>query len=202
MKRDISNITRQLDNFKNNDIIYRKHKLLDTLRADPDIRYVLNRKEKLPLNRYVDPQNPTDQEKAQRQRILLYNKDVDKPQIIPFMKINEIQTSVQNFIMFDIEDQRQSYVNKLIKHQILEVMCLVHEDDMDTEFEDVTRVDLLSYLVCDLVNWSNDAGLHYELQSNTPQITDTKYYGRSLKFLVKTTNTNNFRTGGMANSYE
>lgn len=202
MKRDISNIQRVLDKHTNNDIIYRKHKIMEVFNADPDIKYILNRKQKLPLNRYADEKNPTEAELKERERIVTYNKAADKSQILPWLKINEIQKEVQNFIMFDIQDSRQSYTNEIIKHQILEVICLVHEDDMETEFEDVTRADLLSYLVVDLINWSNFAGLHFELQSNTPQITDTHYYGRILKFLVKGTNTNNFRSGRIANSYE
>lgn len=202
MKRDISNIQRVLDKHTNNDIIYRKHKVMEILNADPDIKYILNRKQKLPLNRYADEKNPTEAELKERERITTYNKAVDKSLIVPWLKINEIQKEVQNFIMFDIQDSRQSYTNEIIKHQILQVICLVHEDDMETEFEDVTRADLLSYLVVDLINWSNFAGLHFELQSNTPQITDTHYYGRILKFLVKGTNTNNFRSGRIANSYE
>lgn len=202
MKRDISNIQRVLDKHTNNDIIYRKHKVMEILNADPDIKYILNRKQKLPLNRYADEKNPTEAELKERERITTYNKAVDKSLIVPWLKINEIQKEVQNFIMFDIQDSRQSYTNEIIKHQILQIICLVHEDDMETEFEDVTRADLLSYLVVDLINWSNFAGLHFELQSNTPQITDTHYYGRILKFLVKGTNTNNFRSGRIANSYE
>lgn len=202
MTRDISHIVRELDDIRNNDIIYRKHKVMQVLTADPDLQYVLNKKQKIPLNRYKDPSNPTEQQKKQRERILAYNEKVSKPQIIPYLKINEIQTDVLNFIMFDIEDSRASYVSDMMKNQTLTVMCLVHENDMETEFDDITRVDLLSYIVVDLLNRSNFSGLHFTLQSNSPQITDTKYYARTLQFLVKTPNTNNFKSGSLSNSYE
>lgn len=202
MKRDISKIVRELDDYKNNDIIFRKHKVLEVLREDPDLQYVLNKKQKLPLNRYKDPKNPTEQQKRERERILAYNDKVSKPQIIQYLKLNDIQTDVLNYIMFDISDDRASYTSDLMKNQTLTVMCLVHENDMDTEFQDITRVDLLSYIVVDIINRSNFAGLHFTLQSNKPQITDTKYYARTLSFLVKTPNTNNFRSGSLRNSYE
>lgn len=202
MKRDISKIERELDDFKNNDIIYRKHKILQVLRSDPDLQYVLNRKQKIPLNRYKDPIHPTDQQKKERERILAYNDKVSKPQIIPYLKLNDIQTDVLNYIMFDISDDRASYTSDLMKNQTLTVMCLVHENDMDTQFYDITRVDLLSYIVVDLINRSNFAGIHFTLQSNKPSITDTKYYARTINFLVKTPNTNNFRSGSLGNSYE
>ena len=35
--------------------------------------------------------------------------------------------------MFDINDTDTSYYNKAMKIQTLIVMCLVHEDDLDTE---------------------------------------------------------------------
>lgn len=202
MKRDISKIVRELDDYKNNDIIFRKHKVLEVLREDPDLQYVLNKKQKLPLNRYKDPKNPTEQQKRERERILAYNDKVSKPQIIQYLKLNDIQTDVLNYIMFDISDDRASYTSDLMKNQMLTVMCLVHENDMDTEFQDITRVDLLSYIIVDIINRSNFAGIHFTLQSNKPQITDTKYYARTLTFLVKTPNTNNFRNGSLGNSYE
>lgn len=202
MKRDISKIERELDDFKNNDIIYRKHKVMQVLNQDPDLQYVLNKKQKLPLNQFADPDNPTEQQKKERERILAYNEKVSKPQIIPYLKLNDIQTEVENFIMFDIADDRVSYTSDMMKNQTLTVICMVHENDMATEFDDITRVDLLSYIVIDLINRSNFSGLHFTLQSNKPQITDTKYYARTLQFLVKTPNGNNFRSGGQRNSYE
>lgn len=200
MKRDISNITRILDEYKNNDIIYKKQKLREMFDADPDLKEILGQRDKKPLNKYTDENNPTKEELLERQNILEYNEKVSQPQIIPFLKINDIQTEVLNFIMFDIEDERASYTNELIKHQNVSIMCLVHEDDMETEYG-VNRVDLLSYIIKDLLCWSNEAGLHMKLVSDTFGITDTKYYARTLKFLIKTPNTSNFRNGSMNNYY-
>ena len=41
-----------------------------------------------------------------------------------------------------------------MKIQTLIVMCLVHEDDLDTEYG-IVRTDLLSYIVKDLLCWTN-----------------------------------------------
>ena len=35
----------------------------------------------------------------------------------------------------NINDNNVSYTNESIKNQIVEVMCLVHEDDVETEYE-------------------------------------------------------------------
>lgn len=201
MKRDLSNITRVLDDVKNNDIIYKKSRMMEIFNADPDLKEVLGQLDKLPLNKYADKNNPTEAELKERARILEYNEKVSKPQIISFLKVNDIQKEVLNFLMFDISDSRASYTNEIIKHQEVTVMALVHEDDMDTEYG-VNRVDLLAYIVKDLLCWSNDTGLHMKLVSDEFGITDTKYYARTLKFLIKAPNTNNFRSGNMWNSHE
>jgi hypothetical protein len=201
MKRDLSSISRTLDDVKNNDIIYKKAKIQEIFENDPDLLDVLGRIPKIPLNKYADPSNPTEAELAERKRITEYNFKVSKPQIIPFLKVNDIQTEVLNFIMFDISDEKDSYQSDMIKFQYLTVMPLVIEDDMETEYG-IMRVDLLSYIIKDLLCWSNDTGLHWKLVSDTFGITDTKYYSRTLKFLVKAPNTNNFSYGIMRNSYE
>lgn len=201
MKRDISNIQRVLDDVKNNDIIYKKARIKEIFNQDPDLKDVLGQLSPIPLNKYKDKSSPTEDELAERKRIVEYNEKVTHPQIIDFIKINDIQTEVLNFVMFDIGDERPSYTSDMIKNQYLTVMCLVHEDDMETEYG-INRVDLLSYIVKDLLCWSNDVGLHLKLYSDEWGITDTKYYARTLKFLIRATNTNNFRSGGNRNSYE
>ena len=201
MKRDFSNVNRILDEQSNNDIIYKKQKIKEAFESDPDLKDVLGQLPKKPLNKYADKENPTEDELKERAEILEYNEKVSHPQIIPFLKVNDIQTEVLNFVMFDIGDVRASYTSEIIKHQELTVMCLVHENDMDTEYG-INRIDLLAYIVNDILNWSNILGLHMKLFEDKWGITDTKYYARTLKFLIKTPNTNNFTAGRMANSYE
>lgn len=194
MKRDISTIKRELDDVKNNDIIYKKSVIQEIFEQDPDLKDILGQPRKIPLNKYVDKDNPTEDELKERARIMEYNSKVSKPQIIPFLKVNDIQTEVLNFVMYDIADERASYESDLIKNQTVTVMCLVHENDMDTEYG-ICRVDLLSYIVKDLLCWSNESGLHMKLIEDKFGITDTKYYARTLKFLMRVPNTSNFRNG-------
>lgn len=44
MIRDIKNITRDLENKKNNDIIYKKNKLLQIFNEDPDLNEILGKR--------------------------------------------------------------------------------------------------------------------------------------------------------------
>lgn len=188
MNRDISNIRRDLEKKTNNDIIWKKDQLERMFYEDPDILEVLGRKEKRPLNKYADPSHPTSEELALRHEIEEYNERVSHKQIINYLKLYNIQKEVLNFIMFDIRDNNDSAVNEVIKDQQLIVMCLVNEDDMDTEYG-VNRADLLDYLVRDLLCWSNSLGLRLKLLNDYPDIIDARYYSRTMRFRIDAVNT-------------
>lgn len=183
MKRDLSTITRDLESKKNNDIIYKKDAIKRMFIEDPDILEILGEKEPRPLNKYKDPDNPTDEELKERAEILSWNEKITHDQIVPYLKLNGIKTEVQNFIMFDIEDNDVSYTNNAIKVQQLVVMILVHENDMETEYG-VVRTDLLGYLVKDILSWTNDLGMQLKMINDYVDIVDAKYYCRTIKFRI------------------
>lgn len=185
MERDIKNILRDLEDKRNNDIIYKKNKLEEIFKSDPDIMEVLGTKEKRPLNKFSDP--PTEEELEKRKEIEDYNERITHRQIVPFLKLNGMNKEVVNFIMFDIEDYSVSYSNEIIKNQNITVMCLVHEDDMDTPYQ-IQRTDLLSYIVRDLLCWSNVLGVKLKLTYDHPDIIDGKYYCRTMRFTSQAPN--------------
>lgn len=189
MKRDLAElrdfeITKNKDAF---DIIYKKEKLRNIFETDPDVLEILGRKSPRPLNPYKDAEHPTDAELKLRADIVSYNRLIQKQQIVPYLKLNDLQNEVLNFIMFDIQDNGVSYTSELVKKQYIVVMCLVHEDDMDTEYG-IPRCDLLSYLVKDLLCWTNSLGPRLKCESDVPDIVDSKYYCRTLKFIVDAAN--------------
>lgn len=187
MNRDLSTISRDLESKKNNDIIYRKHMIEKAFNEDPDLKEILGVREKRPLNKFKDPNAPTPLELKIREEIEEYNKKVDSKQIVPYLKLNGVQKEVNNFIMFDVRDYDVSYTNKMIKNQQIIVMCMCHEDDMDTEYG-VTRTDLLAYIVKDLLQWSNITGTQLKCISDFDDIIDDRYYCRVLKFEAGTPN--------------
>ncbi len=187
MNRDLSHIKRDLEDRKNNDIIWRKSVIKEALESDPDILEILGKKDKRPKNKYKDPSNPTEEELEIRKGIEAYNEKVSKDQIIPFLKLNGIQEEVLNFIMFDIKDDSVSYTNNVIKKQQLIVMCIVSEEDMDTEYG-IMRADLLSYLVKDILCWSDVTGMQMKMIEDSPRIMDNRYYCRSITFEIMATN--------------
>lgn len=200
MQRDIAKIMRDLEDKRNNDIIYKKDKLMKMFKEDPDLMEVLGAKQKQPLNEYEDPDDPTEEELEKRQQIIDYNEKITHEQIVPWLKLNGLQKEVVNFLMFDIRDASVSYVNQIIKNQEIVVMCCVHEDDMDTPYR-IPRTDLLSYIVRDLLCWTNSLGMQLKLTNDFPDIVDNHYYCRTLKFTVEAPNT---VTGhmGMHNKYD
>ena len=197
MKRDIPNIVRDLENKKNNDIIWKKNKLMEMFKEDPDLLEILGQKPRRPLNKYVDKDNPTEEELKLRQEIMDYNEKIEHEQIVPWLKLNGIQKEVLNFVMFDIDDSDISYTNNVIKNQYLIIMCLVHEDDMETEYG-IPRTDLLDYIVKDLLCWTNALGMQLKCVNDFQDIVDTKYYCRTIKFRIETPN--NVQGGG--NKYD
>lgn len=193
MQRDLTGIReRNFDDNRSNDIIYRKAVIQQALENDPDIREVLGAKSPRPLNPYADPKHPTAEELEKRKEIDVYNQRIAHQQIVPFLKLNGIQQEVLNFIMFDIEDSSVSYTNDVIKVQTVIVMCLVHENDMLTEYG-LIRTDLLDYLVKDLLCWSNITGMHMKCVNDYTDIIDSQYYCRTLKFEIR--DTNNLQNG-------
>ncbi len=194
MIRDISSITRDLEKKHNNDIIFKKYMIEKMFKEDPDILELLGKPEKRPLNKYIDKDNPTEEELAKRQEILDYNEKIEHEQIVPFLKLNGVQKEVLNFIMFDIDDNGTSYSNKAIKNQYLIIYIVIHENDMYTEYG-VTRADLIDYAIRDLLCWSNVLGKQMKLQEDTPMIMDTNYYIRRMKFYIEMPNVVNNHMG-------
>jgi len=197
MKRDIANIMRDLENKKNNDIILKKYKLMKMFKEDPDLLEILGQKPRRPLNKLSSP--PTEEELKERQEIEDYNERIQHEQIVPWLKLNGIQKEVLNFIMFDIDDTDVSYTNNIIKNQYLIVMCLVHEDDMETEYG-IARTDLLDYIVKDLLCWTNALGMQLKCVNDFQDIIDTKYYARTIKFKIEAPN--NIMNNRGSNKYD
>ena len=184
MQRDI-NYIRDLEtggkNKETYDIIFKKKKIKEILESDPDIVELLGVKEPRPLNQFADKDNPTPDELKLREEIETYNLSITHEQIVPWLKLNNIQKEVLNFIMFDIRDDHPNYDNTAVKEQYIDFMILVHQNDMDTEYE-VPRVDLLDQIVRDLFSRSNIFSGHAVPFSDNPSIVDDKYYCRTVTF--------------------
>lgn len=202
MLRDINKL-RDLENgdskFEdaNRYIIQCKQKIAEVLENDPDIKEILNRKTPKPLNKYKDANNPAKEELEQRAKIITYNENIKHQQIVPWVKLNGIQTEVLNFIMFDIQTE-SVYGNDSLENMTIWVYCLVHEADMDTEYG-IPRTDLLDWLVKDNLNLSNVLGNQLKVAEDNFDIVDQVYYTRVIQFKMVTSNGT---TPGNSNKYD
>lgn len=150
------------------DIIEMKRLIKQKLIADPDILEALH-------NPNIDEDSPDE--------FLDTN-------IFGFIRIPTTQDTVRNFICFTVDDIEDHRYNTHMKVQQIQFNCICHLDDMKTDFG-IDRHDLLSYLVRDVFNWSNDFGKQFKLVYNKESTIDSDYYCRTLKFERDTTNSLN-----------
>ena len=113
--------------------------------------------------------------------------------IFGFIRIPQTQDTVRNFICFTVDDIEADRYNSHMKIQQIQFNCICHLDDMKTEYG-MDRHDLLSYLVRDTFNWTNDFGLQFKLVYNKESTIDSDYYCRTLKFEREYTNSLNRAT--------
>ena len=153
------------------DIIEMKRLIKQKLIADPDILEALN-----------NPEIPLDSPDE-----FLDNN------IYGFIRIPQTQDTVRNFICFTVDDIEEHRYNDHFKVQQIQFACICHLDDMKTEFG-IDRHDLISYILRDIFNWSNEFGKQFKLVYNKESTIDSDYYCRTLKFERETTNSLNNAT--------
>ena len=155
----------------NDDIIEIKRKIKQMLISDTDILEALH-------NPDIDLDSPDE---------FLDNN------IFGFIRIPTTQDTVRNFICFTVDDIEEYRFNDHFKVQQIQFACICHLDDMKTEFG-IDRHDLISYIIRDIFNWSNEFGLQFKLIYNKESTIDSDYYCRTLKFERETTNSLNNAT--------
>ena len=108
--------------------------------------------------------------------------------IFNFLKIPEIQSTVKNYICFEVNDVEQPRYNKdlIIKNIIFRTVS--HEDDYKTDWG-IARHDLLAAIVQSEFDWTNAFGLHIEKIADRGKVADNGYYYR--EFVYETTIPNN-----------
>ena len=119
--------------------------------------------------------------------------------IFGFIRIPQTQDAVRNFICFTVDDIEASQYNSHFKVQQIQFTCICHLDDMKTKFG-MDRHDLLGYLVRDVINFTNDFGLQFQLVYNKESTIDSDYYCRTLKFERECTN--NLNKATRSNAYD
>lgn len=143
------------------DISCDKQKILDDLYKDPDIFEILNNPE---LEKRSAPP-----------------EDYRNINIYSFLKIPEAQSTVKNFICFEVNDIEDSYVNtSMIRKQII-FRTISHQEDVETEYG-IDRQDLLALLIKERFNWSNVLGMQIRKVYDSGKVAESGYYYRDIYF--------------------
>lgn len=126
--------------------------------------------------------------------------------IRPAYIIPETQSSVKNFLCYEVGYRNLDRYNRLVKDLQITFYILCHEKDIIDEETGVARHDLLAALIQDQFNFTNYFGPEIMLVSDLPSVTDNSYNTRTLIFEQQTDNNvvksrviNGKRTPMMAN---
>lgn len=172
-----------------------KYRIMKLLTENQDILWTLHNKE-------LEEKSYTTKDEDGNEIEMLNGDTYRDVSIFNFLKIPEIQSTVKNYICFEVNDVEQPRYNKdfIIKNIIFRTVS--HEDDYKTDWG-IARQDLLSAIIQSEFDWSNKFGAHIEKISDRGRIAENGYYYR--EFIYETTIPNNLRNkkknGGMREDY-
>lgn len=145
------------------DISYDKRVLLQDIYKDPDIFEVLHNSQLT-----NDSALPED----------YYNKN-----IFSFLKIPDTQSTVKNFLCFEVNIEEESYNNYIMVNKQVTFRTVSHESDVETPYG-VDRQDLLAMIIKDRYCWSNILGGKMKKIYDVGKIAENGYYYRDIRFKV------------------
>lgn len=119
----------------------------------------------------------------------LHNPDLDITQpeefrnvnIFSFLKVPDTQTTVKNFICFEVNDTESMSSNNLMVSKEITFMTICHSDEVQTAWG-IDRQDLLAFLIKDRFQWSNYFGMQLKKTYDIAGVFDKDYYCRTLRF--------------------
>lgn len=107
--------------------------------------------------------------------------------LFSFLKIPDTQSTVKNFLCFDINvDGDFFHSDNFLKYYMV-FRCVSHEDDVKTEYG-IDRQDLLAMIVNNRFAWTNFAGMSFIPEYNMAKIAENGYYYREVRFKISTPN--------------
>jgi len=169
-----------------------KYKIMKMLTENQDILWTLHNSQLEEKKYYVKDEFGEEKE--------MLNGDTYRDvSIFNFLKIPETQSTVKNYICFEVNDiEPPRYNDSLIKKNIV-FRTVSHEDDYKTDWG-IARQDLLSAIIQSEFDWTNIFGIHLEKISDRGRVAENGYYYR--EFVYETTIPNNLankaRNGGVS----
>lgn len=159
-----------------------KYRIMKMLTENQDVLWTLHNKE------LEEKYSYTTKDETGNEIVMLNGDTYRDVSIFNFLKIPGIQSTVKNFICFEVNDVEQPRYNKdlIIKNIIFRTVS--HDDDYITDWG-IARQDLLALIIQSEFDWSNAFGLHIEKISDRGRVADNGYYYR--EFVYETTIPNN-----------
>ena len=108
--------------------------------------------------------------------------------IFNFLKIPDTQSTVKNFICFEVNDVEQPRYSEGLMKKYIVFRTVSHEDEVKTDYG-VARQDLLALIIKNKFDWSQVFGMHIEKIQDYGKISENGYYYR--EFVYETTTVNN-----------
>lgn len=122
---------------------------------------------------------------------LLHNTELEKlnsphedyfnVNIFNFLKIPDAQSTVKNFICFEVDDINVSYSNKIMTLRQITFRVISHKDDVETIYG-ISRHDLLAALIKERFQWSNILGPQLKKTYDAGKVAENGYYYRTIYF--------------------
>lgn len=108
--------------------------------------------------------------------------------IFSYLKIPNTQSTVKNFICFDVNLNGDFYRdNPAFLQNYVIFRTVSHDEDVGTEYG-IDRQDLLGMLIKDRYTWSNYMGMTLQLEYDLPKIAENGYYYREIRFKLSSPN--------------
>jgi len=163
---------------KIDEIVYCKYQILQRLYQDPDLFEVLH-------NTELEEQGAIPE-------------DYKNVNIFSFMRIPDTQSTVKNFVCFEVDDTEPSLQNNMIIKKVVRFRTISHKDDIETGYG-IDRQDLLAMIIKDLFNWSTLLNMQMKKVYDKGYIAENGYYYRDIHYVLEMANspqrgtTNNFK---------
>lgn len=159
-----------------------KYRIMKMLTENQDVLWTLHNKE------LEEKYSYTTKDETGNEIVMLNGDTYRDVSIFNFLKIPGIQSTVKNFICFEVNDVEQPRYNKdlIIKNIIFRTVS--HDDNYITDWG-IARQDLLALIIQSEFDWTNIFGLHLEKIADRGKVADNGYYYR--EFVYETTIPNN-----------
>lgn len=158
-----------------------KYRIMKMLTENQDVLWTLH-------NKALEENSYTTKDEDGNEIEMLNGDAYRNVSIFNFLKIPGTQSTVKNFICFEVNDVEQPRYNKdlIIKNIIFRTVS--HDDDYITDWG-IARQDLLALIIQSEFDWTNAFGLHIEKISDRGRVAENGYYYR--EFVYETTIPNN-----------